>query len=55
MMYDPLALDRQRQDQDSLRRRAARYSEPASTAKPAREHHRRHPVLRRLSTATHSS
>jgi hypothetical protein len=54
-MYDPLALDRQRQDQDNLRRRAA--CGPASSAgpKPPREARRRHGVMRRLRTATSST
>ena len=55
MMYDPLALDRQRQDQENLQRRAARTRVPARGPKPERVAHRRHGVLRRLSTATSSS
>lgn len=53
MMYDPLALDRQRQDQENLQRRAARHV-PARAPKPQRETHRRTAVLRRLTTAVSS-
>jgi hypothetical protein len=56
MMYDPLALDRQRQDQETLRRRAAHApQQPARGPKPPREARRRHGLLRRLTTATSSS
>jgi hypothetical protein len=56
MMYDPLALDRQRQDQDTLRRRTACAVEaPVRGGKAPRQGHRRHGVLRRLTTATGSS
>ena len=54
MMYDPLALDRQRQDQAEIRRRVARAPQPTRGPKPTRESHRRHHVLRRLTTATSS-
>jgi len=54
MMYDPLALDRQRQDQENLQRRAARTHVPAHAPKPQRETHRRTAVLRRLTTAVSS-
>ena len=56
MMYDPLAIDRQRQDQANLRERTACAVErPVRGPKPPREAHRRHGVLRRLTTATSSS
>jgi hypothetical protein len=55
MMYDPLALDRQRQDQENLRRRSARGPVPSRGPKPPREAHRRYAVLRRLTTAISSS
>jgi len=54
MMYDPLAIDRQRQEQAELRRRAACSPEPTRGPKQPREAHRRH-GLRRLSSATSSS
>ena len=53
MMYDPLAIDRQRLDQAELRRRAARTPQPTRGPKPPHEAHRRH-VLRRLSTSLSS-
>jgi hypothetical protein len=51
MMYDPLALDRQRQDEAALRRRAA--CRPAPADEPTSRRHRRPRlgVVRRLSTA----
>ena len=55
MMYDPLALDRQRQDQAELRRRVARAPEPTTGRKAEREPHGRHHGLRRMATATSSS
>jgi hypothetical protein len=56
MMYDPLALDRQRQDQDDLRRRTACAVEaPARRTKAPRQARRRHGVLRRMTTAVSSS
>ena len=54
MMYDPLALDRQRQDQAEIRRRVARTPQLRRSPKLPREAHRRHHVLRRLSAATSS-
>ena len=54
MIYDPFALDRQRQDQENLRRRAARGPLPSRGPKPPREAHRRYAVLRRLTTAISS-
>ncbi|HET7310880.1 MAG TPA: hypothetical protein VFJ17_06100 [Mycobacteriales bacterium] len=55
MMYDPLAIDRQRQNQDDLRRRTARDPRPVAGPKPPREAHRRHLPLRRLASAISSS
>ena len=56
MIYDPLALDRQRQDQDALRRRTAcALEQPVRSPKSSRASHRRPGVLRRLTTATSSS
>ena len=55
MMYDPLALDRQRQSQAELRRRVAHAPQRTTGSKPAREPHRRHHGLRRMATATSSS
>ena len=54
MMIDPLALDRQRQDQENLRRRAAHGPRPTRGPKPPREAHHRYAVLRRLTAATSS-
>ena len=55
MMYDPFGIDRQRQQQDDLRRRSARDPRPVAGQKAPREAHRRHLPLRRLATATSSS
>jgi hypothetical protein len=55
MMYDPLALDRQRIDQDAIRRRVATAPQQDRGPKPPREARRRHHGLRRTAAAATSA
>jgi hypothetical protein len=55
MMYDPLMLDRQRQQQAALRRRAACGPVPAHEPKAPREARHRRGVMRRLASVASSS
>ncbi|HET7530444.1 MAG TPA: hypothetical protein VFJ98_05750 [Mycobacteriales bacterium] len=51
-MYDPLALDRQRQDEENVRRRIARGPVPErTTTTRARSARRLHGMRRRLTAA----
>ena len=55
-MYDPLALDRTRIEQDNLRRRTAHRTVTEPGPEPTREgRRRRHTARRRLFAATSAS